>query len=370
MNIIILEDSSKAKFGGGQRITIDVIKVLKDKYQIILFDTLIDSFFAEELLKLNVKPNKLKLIVSNKSSVLFSLIKFFNLINELIQNISTLRKYLNANSLDKYNSIIYSTTKRGLLIAYLMNLFFKIKFIYHEHLIENLFYKDFVRILAKRAFRVICVSSIVSKQLNLKNKVVINNSIDHVNSRAKSIENKSPIIVASVSTLNRIKGIKYFIESFSFLKNSNVVYHIYGDGDEINKMKNMSNENIQFKGYNSDINNVFSAKVDLLVVPTIIPESFAMVILEAFSKGIPVVTTNIGMQKEHAVNSRAGEIVEIKNAKQIAQKIEHILSENSIFQGYSKCALEYANGFVKNQFCADIFKLFEQLEVDITRPSL
>ena len=36
MNILILEDSSKAGFGGGQRVTLDVINSLKDKNNIYL----------------------------------------------------------------------------------------------------------------------------------------------------------------------------------------------------------------------------------------------------------------------------------------------------------------------------------------------
>lgn len=50
-NIIIFEDSSKAKFGGGQRVTLDVMQILNENYKLTLVDCKKESLFQEKAKK-------------------------------------------------------------------------------------------------------------------------------------------------------------------------------------------------------------------------------------------------------------------------------------------------------------------------------
>ena len=47
-HIIVIEDSSQNKFGGGQKISLYVMKFLKVKYKILLFDTVKKSLFIKK----------------------------------------------------------------------------------------------------------------------------------------------------------------------------------------------------------------------------------------------------------------------------------------------------------------------------------
>lgn len=55
-NIVVIEDSSKAHFGGGQRVTLNVIEALNnDDFKIFLLDCNEESLFQQMAKKLNVK---------------------------------------------------------------------------------------------------------------------------------------------------------------------------------------------------------------------------------------------------------------------------------------------------------------------------
>lgn len=356
MNIIILEDSSKAGFGGGQKITLDVINALKENYNLYVFDTTNQSLFTQKLKKLQIKTIKLETYSKVSQSLIIKIFEKFA--NSLLigKNIYIINKFLKNNKIKK-DSLVYATTKKGLLLAFILKIFFHLDFIYHAHLIENTTTRSIVNFLTRKAYKIICVSSLVAEQYNSKNIEIIFNSIEFHEAKNKSIVNKKKFIVATISSLNYIKGIEYFVESYEFLKNKDITYQIYGDGP----LKNMiqQNNNIKFKGHISNIKEVLLNEIDVLVVPTVIQESFGMVILEAFSCGVPVITTNIGMQAVLVSESKAGELVSIKNSKQIAVKVAETLSNTDKYEAYSKNGLHYVKQFDKKDFEKKIRKVFK-----------
>jgi glycosyltransferase involved in cell wall biosynthesis len=362
MNIIILEDSSKAGFGGGQRITLDMIKALKDSYKIFVFDTSNKSLFTEKLKDLQIDVIKLE-SYSKVSKSLF--IKFLEKIISfwmVIKNMILINKFLVKYKI-KHNILVYATSKKGLVLAFMINKFLNIDFIYHAHMIDNAIVNKIVEYLTQKAYKTLCVSPLVAQQYSNQNIEVISNSIDILNIKHKTIMNKHNFVVATISSLNYIKGIEYFVGSYEYLKNQDIEYHIYGEGPLKRLLEQNSNDNLKFKNYISDVKEVLLNEIDILVVPTIIPESFGMVILEAFSCGIPVISTNIGMQKTLVNDSQAGELVNIKSSKDIAVKIDDLLSNKEKYQIYSKNALKYVKKFDKANFNSKIQKVFKDYDI-------
>jgi len=362
MNIIILEDSSKAGFGGGQKITLDVINTLKENYNLYIFDTTKHSLFTQKLKELQIETIKLE--TYTKVSQLFFMKTFEKFANVLLisKNIYIINKFLK-NSKIKNNSLIYATTKKGLLLAFVLKKLFSLDFIYHAHMIENKTTRKMVDFLTKKAYKIICVSSLVAEQYNSKNVEIIFNSIDLVEAKSKSIINKQNFIVATISSLNYIKGIEHFVESYRFIQNKNIVYHIYGEGPLKSTLEQNNHKSIKIKGHISNVKEVLLKDIDILVVPTIIPESFGIIILEAFSCGVPVIATNIGMQAVLVRESEAGELVCIKDSKEITLKIEKILSNTNKYEAYSKNGLNYVKQFDKKGFEKKIIKVFKDYDI-------
>jgi len=362
MNIIILEDSSKASFGGGQRITLDAIKVLKNCYEIFVFDTTDNSLFTDKLKDLQIDVIKLVTYSKVSKSVFIKVVE--KIANSLLlaKNIYVINSFLNNNNI-KNNSLLYATTKNGLVLAFMLKKIFDINFIYHAHMIESRVAKKLVGYLTQKAYKIVCVSPLVAQQYSNKNIEIIFNSIDVFCTEHKTIINKKKITVATISSLNYIKGVEYFVGSYDYLKNKNIEYHIYGEGPLKSLLEQNRHINLKLKNHISNVKEVLLNEIDILVVPTIIPESFGMVILEAFSCGVPVISTNIGMQKVLVEDSQAGELVNIKSSKDIAMKIDYILSNKAKYQTYSKNALEYVRKFDKTYFNSEIRKVFSNYDI-------
>jgi glycosyltransferase involved in cell wall biosynthesis len=332
---------------------------LRQFHQIIVFDTAKNTHFQKEV-KARKLDNYQLLSFSSRSIFWFSLY-FEYFINFFFAILNALFIYREIKKRNNFNNVmLYASSKNGLFISYILNTFFSIKFIYHAHIIENKYVSLLVSFLSKNATRVICVSDVVSFQFNRKvsNISILSNSVVIKQRNPKSIKNKEKFIVASISTLNNIKGIDYFIDSFRFLNRDDIVYNIYGDGPLFNQFNKKDNCNILLMGHLVDVNKALLEEIDILVVPSIIQESFGMVIIEAMACGVPVIATNIGMQALHVINSLAGELVEIKNSKNISEKITLILSSEDNYLKYSKNGLSYVKKFDFKYFSNEVIKIF------------
>ena len=77
---------------------------------------------------------------------------------------------------------------------------------------------------------------------------------------------------------------------------------------------------VQFTGWKEDIPLVLSG-LDLLVLPTVIPEAFGRVIIEAQACGVPVVATAVGGVVELIENNESGILVEPQDVKSLERAI-------------------------------------------------
>jgi glycosyltransferase involved in cell wall biosynthesis len=361
-NILILEDSSKAGFGGGQRVSLDVINSLIHEHSIYIFDCSNSSLFFKKTQELNIQTIKLNCSSKVTKSLLIKFVDTFKSIFLIISNLFSIYSFIKKNNIYN-NCIIYATTKKGLVLAFFFKKICNIDFIYHAHMIESKNIKKLVKYLTQDAYKIICVSMKVQEQFEVKNTKVIYNAVRIENNKVKSIGDKNRFVIATISSLNYIKGIEYFIESYQFLERNNITYHIYGDGPLKKDLETNFHRNILIKGQREDIKKILSDEIDILVVPTIIPEAFGMVILEAFSCGVPVITTNIGMQKILIDDSQAGELVTAKNSQEIAKAIDSILNDKDKYIIYSEKGLEYAKRFDLKKFADNIKKVFEDYDI-------
>lgn len=167
--------------------------------------------------------------------------------------------------------------------------------------ISYLFEKVYIYLIKK--MNIVFCSYTLSKKYKklIKNKnCVIQNSINLLKKKRKLKKiNEKKIKFLVLSRLIKTKNIEFLIKSFKeneFFSNHEL--YIAGDGNMKKKLKKISlgTKNIFFKGYISNITNLFE-KIDILLSASI-TEGLPNSALEAMSHNIPCILSNIPQHKE------------------------------------------------------------------------
>lgn len=354
MRIVVLEDSLNVGFGGGQKVTLDVIAALRECCDFEVFDTDPNSEFSSRIRAAGLVPHKMpSLKLSSVWRLLTPLI--FPLL--LLYSSFLVWRFVKTD-ISHSRCIVYAASKRGLVVSFLCRVLFGIDFIYHAHMIERIPIIFLVRFFSGFAVATICVSELVKDQLPKENATVIYNSISSpiLHSR-KGLEGKQDICVAMIGSLKAEKGVAVFVDSFKYLDNSRISYHLFGAGILCGYLQDKNK--VIYRGFTGDINSAFKSQIDILVVPSLIPESFSLVSLEAFSAGIPVIATDIGMQSKHVINSGAGILVPVSDAPSLAKAVNQLASDGELYSSLSEAAVHYAASFEGDKFKEKLYDLID-----------
>lgn len=149
-------------------------------------------------------------------------------------------------------------------------------------------------------------------------------------------KNNNFIHAIFVGRLVGYKGIEHLIESFP--KSDEFKLSIIGSGELENKIKNMlitsSNIKLHLNVDNQMLEDFFS-QADILILPSINKsEMFGIVQIEAFARGVPVISTNIADSGVPIVNSSkdTGYLVEPRSSKDIKNKLLDFKKNRSFFR--------------------------------------
>ncbi|MEG2556281.1 MAG: glycosyltransferase family 4 protein, partial [Odoribacter sp.] len=302
--IIVFEDSSKAGFGGGQKITLLVSDILSKDHPLHFVDFTETSRYMQlvrdkhplskvTILHSKVFPNTMKLLSRILEVVCFLI--FWKV------NVMKLRR-----EFEMEKCVIYATTKKALLFACYLNRKYNTPYIYHAHLVENTnsFFNRYLLSYLKKAECIFCVSKVVFDSIPLDNKMLLYNPNQN-NKGFKGEKTNKKFVIAVVGSLIEIKGFEYFVLA-ALDSSPEIEFRIYGEGYLESSLKMLAHNRVKFMGFCSDIISEMYSSIDLIVVPTIIREALPLVLVEAKSVGLPVITTNIGGQAEIVVDTVDG----------------------------------------------------------------
>jgi len=173
-----------------------------------------------------------------------------------------------------------------------------------------------------------------------------------------------------IGRLSKTKGTHYFIESGLELlkKGHNINFAIVGDGYDRHYFENMIPKNYKSKftfhgwkdGY--EIQEIFNNSY-LLVFPSIYPEAFGIVGIEALMRGLPVVGFDVGGVSTWLKNNINGFLVPVKNIEKLTQSVGLLLEDEVLYREMSLKAREVAI----DEFTPDkhIIKLIELYEITL-----
>jgi rhamnosyl/mannosyltransferase len=174
--------------------------------------------------------------------------------------------------------------------------------------------------------------------------------------------------ILSVGRLTDYKGFSYLIEAANYLPD-NYQIKIIGDGElrdvlnvQIEKLK--LNNKVQLLGSisNEKLDQMYSSS-DLFCLPSVLKsEAFGVVLLEAMSNGLPLVTCNIDGSGVSWVNQQnsTGLNVKPRDPKALAEAITKILEDNNLYQEYSRNSYErYRNDFTLSSMMNRIWEVYK-----------
>lgn len=134
--------------------------------------------------------------------------------------------------------------------------------------------------------------------------------------------------VAFAGRLSAEKGVDTLLETWQHLS-ANVRLKIAGDGPLADRVKAAADADnrIEWLG-RIEKKEMFDllGQATCLIMPSVCYETFGLTIVEAFSKGTPVVVSRMGAMQELVQDGRNGFLVEPGNAKQFAATIDQVFS--------------------------------------------
>lgn len=341
MKILLFEDSSKTVNGGGQYISVLISKFLLEKKFSIFYVDFFNNRNISTLL--NSDFNKIFILDSFKKPLLF----FYDIFKLYFQ-------------IKKYNpGLIYCTTKKALVIGFVYSKLLNIKIIYHVHLALKDSFSDFIIFyIMKRLDLCICVSEFIYNQLKIKklsNLVLLNNPlIGSKKNKSRNINNLE-VKLGFAGSLIQTKGVLFLLKSYLNLDQYKFKLNIFGDGALLSELKKEfnTNKNINFFGHVSNLSSYLDDFVDIFILPSPIPESSSLVLQQAISRSIPVITTNLGGQKYFVKNHFNGILIEINNQESLFHAINYIV-EN--YNSMSKNCMTFSNQFIDEKSYLNKFK--------------
>lgn len=209
-----------------------------------------------------------------------------------------------------------------------------------------------IRGLLRRTVDVfICISDDNKKRLGLEEKsVTIYNSVDIPERYREPFSGSAPYKVVYLGGMAKVKGFRVVAEAVKYLDQDIVVqlaggYSLFEQTSSF-KVKGLSRfdllirgrdyrklfeivrlDNVEFVGVVSDPNELIDG-ADILISPFTV-EHFSRPIIEAFSRGKPVIASNIEGMSEVVDHDENGILVDVSDPKNLADAINCLTSNRS-----------------------------------------
>lgn len=355
--ILIFENSGKCGFGGGQKMSLNIASMLNEKYDVVFADFATESIYLDKVR--NIFPdNPIVNMRSHTSSIECKTLRWLIEVTfTLLFSVKNIRRIVSA--IGKSDVITYATDKKTLIYAYLLKRFYGIPFILHAHLVENpnAIYYPLYLMMAKRARKVICCSHSVVDSIKSNNTQLLYNPNFNNRGCKKYNQEKTPFIVAVAGSLITIKGFEYFVKAAKYIDDG-IELRVYGSGPLENKLRSLANIKVKFMGFCDNIIKELYDTVDVVAVVTIIKEANSLSVLEAKSVGIPVIVTNIGGQAELVVDGIDGICIPIKNEKAIADAINRLYQNKSLYINMAKASYDSVSKYDCEQYKHKLLDIF------------
>lgn len=144
----------------------------------------------------------------------------------------------------------------------------------------------------------------------------------------------------SIGRVDHYKGLEILLEEFSKIDNENIELNIAGIGrlEPLVKIYGAKDSRIKYLGlvYGEEKQNLF-LQSDVLIFPSTYPETFGLVILEAYIYGLCVIASNIGAVSDLVKHNKTGILVKPSDPKELSEAIIKLSNKQEIYVLLDNC---------------------------------
>lgn len=218
-------------------------------------------------------------------------------------------------------------------------------------------------------------SRISSKRRVIYNSVDVD-KIDQVveDGEKKDIYSKANVdpkslIIGNVGRLTSQKGQRYLLEAISYLTDDwpTLKLLIIGSGPKLEELMGIRDQlglasTVEFLGSRRDVFQLLSI-MDLFAFPSLW-EGLGIALVEAMAARLPVVATDVGPLPEVVEDGEHGYLVEPKNSRQLASKIDVLLESPSLRRKLGQNARGHIERKFEVQKCAEEYlKVYKKVSL-------
>jgi len=381
MRILLLHSSSDLY--GASKIFLQTVQILKGQGHTCFVVVSSEGPLVEKLKQVNIPVIVINLGIIRRKY--FTPLGIINRINKWRKASIFLNNYISKNSIE----FVYANTTAVLLGAYLANKN-KIKHIWHVHeIIEKpRFLFRFIQWIMKHyTTKIICVSKAVqdhwiknSPSLQTKIQIIYNGigpieKSTSINFKTHYEIPKEAIVIGMAGRVHFWKGQQYFLQIAKQLLKQNlnnnhtppIYFIITGDAfpgyeylvDEILAFikENKLSDRIFYTGFEDQMDKFYST-VDLLILPSQLPDPLPTVVLEAMQYGIPVAATAQGGALEMIIENETGIFIPMDDVSAATNSIYNLLENRDQIKMKQKCIERVNTNFSATVFDNNIANLF------------
>lgn len=198
------------------------------------------------------------------------------------------------------------------------------------------------RQISSKASAVIGVSEFILKSLQNENYFksvpgfVIHNAREIV-PVIKDVQIRHSLKIGFIGTIVQVKGVELLIKAFTEINEEYVELIIAGNGssDYIKYLKDTYQDTrISYLGFVNSIE--FYRSVDVLVVPSLWPDTFPGVVFEGLASSLPVIGANIGGIPEMIIDGYNGILFEVGNQSSLRDAILSLIKNERLLREMSE----------------------------------
>ena len=362
-------------YGGIEKNICTKANILSKKYNVEIISlyklTQKPVFYLDKKVKVtyltqNIKPNREEFNKALKSKNIIKIIK------EGLYSIKVLylkNKLLNESFKNCNSEIIISTridfTEKLIKYNEYKNIKIAEEHIYHNN--DKKYLKKLNKILKKVDYLMPSSNYLTKfykdKFLRYSYKIKTNNMPIESNYKLSTLKNKT---IISVGRLSKEKAFDDLIKIFSKIKDKDWTLNIIGDGPEYNNLANLItklnlNNRVKLLGFKTteELNELYE-KASIYMM-TSLEESFGLVLLEAASHGLPIISYSSALGACEILNGNKGILIENRNEQKMLENLNILINDIKIREQYQQKSLSISSEYKYEIIEKKVLELFNDL---------